>query len=77
MDAYDVIVLVDVPFRSLPKRAAALLPAYVRELGRGLLMVGGADSYAAGGYLDTPVETALPVTMRTRGVKRWPSRVDA
>ncbi|HEY0735513.1 MAG TPA: VWA domain-containing protein [Herpetosiphonaceae bacterium] len=72
MDAYDVIVLVDTPFRSLPKRAAALLPAYVRELGRGLLMVGGADSYAAGGYLDTPVETALPVTMRTRGVKVQP-----
>jgi Mg-chelatase subunit ChlD len=72
MDAYDVIVLVDVPFRALPKRAAGLLPAYVRELGRGLLMVGGQDSYAAGGYLDTPVETALPVTMRTRGVKVQP-----
>lgn len=72
MDAYDVIVLVDVPYRSLPRRAAELLPAYVRELGRGLLMVGGEDSYAAGGYLDTPVETALPVTMRTRGVKIQP-----
>lgn len=72
LDAYDVIVLVDVPYRALPKRAAELLPAYVRELGRGLLMVGGEDSYAAGGYLDTPVETALPVTMRTRGVKVQP-----
>lgn len=72
MDAYDVIVLVDVPYRSLPGRAAQLLPAYVRDLGRGLLMVGGEDSYAAGGYLDTPVETALPVTMRTRGVKIQP-----
>ena len=72
LDAYDVVVLVDVPFRTLPRRAAALLPAYVRELGRGLLMVGGEDSYAAGGYLDTPVETALPVTMRTRGVKVQP-----
>jgi Mg-chelatase subunit ChlD/uncharacterized membrane protein len=72
MDAYDVIVLVDVPYRALPKRAAGLLPAYVRELGRGLLMVGGEDSYAAGGYLDTPVETALPVMMRTRGVKVQP-----
>lgn len=72
MDAYDVIVLVDVPFRALPRRAAELLPAYVRELGRGLLMVGGTDSYAAGGYLDTPIEAALPVTMRTRGVKIQP-----
>jgi uncharacterized membrane protein/uncharacterized protein YegL len=72
LDAYDVIALVDVPYRALPPRAAELLPAYVRELGRGLLMVGGEDSYAAGGYLDTPVETALPVTMRTRGVKVQP-----
>lgn len=72
MDAYDVIVLVDVPYRALPRRAADLLPAYVRDLGRGLLMVGGEDSYAAGGYLDTPVESALPVEMRTRGVKVQP-----
>jgi len=72
MDAYDVIVLVDVAHRALPRRAAELLPAYVRELGRGLVMVGGEDSYAAGGYLDTPVETALPVEMRTRGVKITP-----
>ncbi len=72
MDAYDVIVLVDVPYRALPERTGQLLPAYVRELGRGLLMVGGEDSYAAGGYLDTPVEAALPVTMRTRGVKVQP-----
>ncbi len=72
MDAYDVIVLVDVAHRALPRRAADLLPAYVRELGRGLVMVGGEDSYAAGGYLDTPIESALPVEMRTRGVKVTP-----
>ncbi len=71
LDAYDVIALVDVPYRALPERAA-LLPVYVRELGRGLLMVGGEESYAAGGYLDTPVESALPVIMRTRGVRIQP-----
>ncbi len=72
LDAYDAVVLVDTPYRALPVAAAKLLPAYVRELGHGLLMVGGADSYAAGGYLNTPVETALPVNMRTRGVKIRP-----
>ncbi len=40
--------------------------------GMRLMMVGGEDSYAAGGYLDTPVETALPVTMRTRGAEMRP-----
>ena len=66
LDVWDAVALVDVPFRRLPPESAALLPAYVRELGRGLLMVGGEDSYAAGGYADTPVEAALPVTMRLR-----------
>lgn len=72
LDAYDALVLVDVPYRSLPVAAAKLLPAYVRELGRGLLMVGGGDSYAAGGYLNTPIETVMPVSMKTRGVKIRP-----
>lgn len=67
LDPYDAVALVDVPFRALPASAAKLLPMYVRELGRGLLMVGGPDSYAAGGYLDTPIEDVLPVTVRTRG----------
>lgn len=72
LDAYDVIALVDVPYRDLPPAAAALLPAYVRDLGRGLLMVGGEQSYAAGGYRDTPVEAALPVTMQTPGLRITP-----
>ncbi|WP_029214936.1 VWA domain-containing protein [Kallotenue papyrolyticum] len=72
LDAYDVIALVDVPYRDLPPAAAVLLPAYVRDLGRGLLMVGGEQSYAAGGYRDTPVEAALPVTMQTQGLRITP-----
>ena len=72
LDVWDAIVLVDVPFRQLPERAAELLPAYVRELGRGLMMVGGEDSYAAGGYLETPIEPVLPVSMRARGTQIRP-----
>ena len=72
LDVWDAVVLVDVPFRALPEQAARLLPAYVRELGRGLMMVGGEDSYAAGGYVETPVEQALPVSMRTRGAEIRP-----
>src|SRR5437588_10750358 len=39
----------------------ALLQASVRDLGTGLVVVGGADSYGPGGYAGTPLETALPV----------------
>ena len=61
--AYDAVALVNVPRRALPDRAQAALSAYVHDLGRGLLMVGGEQSFGAGGWRDTPIEAALPVTM--------------
>lgn len=60
---YDAIILVNVPASDLPTGTMEALPLYVRELGKGLLMVGGEKSFGAGGYLRTPLETALPVYM--------------
>lgn len=60
---YDAVFLVNVPARMLPERAIFILPSYVRDLGRGLVMIGGADGYGAGGYLRSEVEKALPVDM--------------
>jgi Mg-chelatase subunit ChlD len=37
---------------------------YVRDLGGGLLVIGGSQSYGAGGYYRTPLERVLPVDMR-------------
>jgi len=62
-DRYDAVALVNVPLRALPPHAVDVLPRYVQELGRGLLMVGGDQSFGAGGYRDTPIEDALPVEM--------------
>jgi uncharacterized membrane protein len=61
--SYDVIVLLNVPAAQLPQEAMEVLPSYVRDLGKGLLMIGGQDAYGAGGYLRTPLEEALPVDM--------------
>jgi hypothetical protein len=33
---------------------------WVRDLGVGLIMIGGEDSFGVGGYYQTPVEDALP-----------------
>ena len=60
---YDSIVLVDVPRLRLTDRALAALQVYVRDLGRGLVTIGGPRSYGAGGYTDTPLEETLPVDM--------------
>jgi len=62
--AYQAVVLVNVPASSLGADAMALLQASVRDLGMGLVVIGGSDSYGPGGYAGTPLETALPVQIQ-------------
>jgi uncharacterized membrane protein/Mg-chelatase subunit ChlD len=69
---YDSIVLVDVPRIRLTDQAMAALQVYVRDLGRGLVMVGGPRSYGAGGYTSTPLEETLPVDMGVRDRQKQP-----
>jgi len=69
---YDSIVLVDVPRLRLTDKAMAALQVYVRDLGRGLVMIGGPRSYGAGGYTDTPLEETLPVDMGVRDRQKQP-----
>ena len=61
--AYSGVVLVNVPASSLGPEGMALLQAATRDLGIGLVVIGGTDSYGPGGYAGTPLETALPVQM--------------
>jgi uncharacterized membrane protein len=63
MAAYSSVVLVNVPASSLGLDEMALLQAITRDLGLGLVVVGGTDSYGPGGYAGTSLETALPVQM--------------
>ena len=69
---YDSVVLVDVPRIRLSDRQLAALQVYVRDLGRGLVMVGGPDSFGAGGYSKTPLEETLPVDMGVRNRQQQP-----
>jgi len=58
---YSATVLVDVDARSLSARQTADLTVATRDLGRGLVVLGGIRSYALGGYLESPLEQLLPV----------------
>ncbi len=70
--SYDSIVLVDVPSTELTERQMLALQVYVRDLGKGLVMVGGPRSYGAGGYTQTPIEESLPVDMGVRDRQKQP-----
>lgn len=63
---YDSIVLANVNATTIPSATMQALPLYVREAGRGLVMIGGDQSFGAGGYLRTPLENALPLDMDVR-----------
>lgn len=63
LQAYDLVMLVNVPAESLPRSVHEHLVTYVRDLGGGLVMVGGPDSFGAGGWIGTSVADILPVLL--------------
>jgi Mg-chelatase subunit ChlD len=71
--SYTSVVLVDIPARQLNPRQLQTIQSYVRDLGGGLLVVGGPTSYGVGGYFKTPLEETLPVEMQIKDEKRRPS----
>ncbi|MDX2162499.1 MAG: VWA domain-containing protein [bacterium] len=72
LEAYDAVVLVNIPATLLSTRRMEALQTYVRDLGGGLVVIGGAETYAPGGYFRTPLEATLPVEMQLRDQQRIP-----
>ena len=66
LSKYDAIVLANVSAGALGDDRQTLLQSFVRDLGHGLVMLGGQLSYGAGGYLRSTIEDVLPVTMDVR-----------
>src|SRR2546429_3120125 len=60
---YSAVVLADVPAADLGIMRMQVLQSYVRDLGRGLVVSGGENSYGIGGYANTPLQETLPVRM--------------
>ncbi|MGH9186346.1 MAG: VWA domain-containing protein, partial [Acidimicrobiales bacterium] len=58
---YAATVLVDVDARSLTDDQVATLSGFARDLGHGVVTVGGDQSYGLGGYLGSELEQLLPV----------------
>ncbi|MEO1129774.1 MAG: glutamine amidotransferase, partial [Planctomycetota bacterium] len=63
LQAYDLIMLDNVPQEALPRTTHRMLAEYVETLGGGLVMIGGPDSFGAGGWNGTDLEDVLPVEL--------------
>ncbi|OGP24968.1 MAG: hypothetical protein A2038_00600 [Deltaproteobacteria bacterium GWA2_57_13] len=64
ISTFDLVILDNVPAYGLAQSSMEALERYVRDLGGGLIVIGGTQSYGAGGYYRTPLERVLPVEMR-------------
>jgi uncharacterized membrane protein len=73
MQSYDSIFISNLSAGDLGLDRQKLLESAVRDFGVGLVCVGGDQTYAAGGYRGTPLETTLPVSMELDSKKVLPS----
>jgi len=70
---YDVIILSDVAASSLGEAGMRAVELAVKDWGVGLVMIGGENAFGPGGYQDSPIERALPVTMDIKQRRVMPS----
>ena len=68
----DAIVLAGVECPAFTYRQQEMMCTYVNELGGGLVMVGGPESFGAGGWIGSPLAEILPVDMDPSQKKQLP-----
>ena len=68
----DAVVLIDVENSVFTYHQQEMLCRYVTELGGGLAMVGGPNSFGAGGWIGSPVADILPVDVDPPQKKQMP-----
>ncbi len=71
--SFQSVVLVNVPARELSQRTMQSLQSYVRDIGGGLVTLGGPNAYGLGGYFKTTLEEILPVDSQVKDPRRFPS----
>ena len=67
---YDVLVLGDVRASDLSPAQMEAIASYVRDLGGGLLLMGGDRSMGPGGFSRTPIEEISPVSFNLKQDRR-------
>lgn len=63
LQRFDLIVLQNVPADAVASNVQQLLVSHVQDFGAGLVMIGGPDSFASGGWKGSVIEPILPVNL--------------
>ena len=70
---YEAVLLSNVPATALSQRKMDVIRKFVGDLGGGLIMLGGDQSFGLGGYYKTVIEEVLPVRSDFEKEKEKPS----
>ncbi|HEU4733669.1 MAG TPA: VWA domain-containing protein [Kofleriaceae bacterium] len=72
LEKFDLVLVSDVPAHLMGAGQMQALDAYVSQMGGGLIMAGGEDSFGSGGYERTKIEQIMPVRFDSEKIKEQP-----
>lgn len=72
LEKFDLVLISDVPAHFVGMAQMAAVERYVRDLGGGLIMAGGEDSFGSGGYQGTRMEKIMPVRFDSEKQREQP-----
>ena len=72
LQPFDTVILADVPREHFSDEQIEMLVRNTQNMGSGLVMLGGPNSFGAGGWTNTPIEEAMPVDFQIKNAKVVP-----
>jgi uncharacterized membrane protein/Mg-chelatase subunit ChlD len=72
LQPFDTVILADTPAEGFTEDQIKMLVSNTEQMGAGLIMLGGPNSFGAGGWTNTPLEAAMPVDFQIKNSKVVP-----
>jgi uncharacterized membrane protein len=76
LQKYDAVILANVPkgggLGGLDDKQDEMLARYIHDMGGGLVMIGGPDTFGAGGWMSSKLKEVLPVNMEIPAQRQIP-----
>jgi len=69
LSKFDSVIIANIPAEQLSPEQQKVIRSNTHDQGCGLVMIGGPNSYGAGGWQETELEKALPVTCDLKSIK--------
>jgi uncharacterized membrane protein/Mg-chelatase subunit ChlD len=72
LQPFDTVILANVPREAFTDAQISMLVSNTRNMGAGLIMLGGENSFGAGGWSNTELEQAMPVDFQIKNAQVAP-----